>query len=149
MDQTRIREARDEDVAQILELYCEAGIGAKEAFTPDEARAQLRMFRSYPSLRVFVAEVDGQIVGTCELLIMDNLAKRGRKSAIVEDVAVSPKHQGHGIGRAMIQHAMCEAKNAGCYKVVLSSNLQRPDSYAFYEAIGFERHGYSFRVDLK
>jgi GNAT superfamily N-acetyltransferase len=149
MAETRIREARVEDVEWILELYCETGIGAKETFTPDEARAQLRIFRRYPSLRVFVAEVDGQIVGTYELLIMDNLAKRGRKSAVVEDVAVSPQHQGHGIGRAMIQHAMDLAKDAGCYKLVLSSNLKRPNAHAFYEAIGFERHGYSFRVELK
>jgi len=149
MDQVRIREARDKDVAQILELYCEAGIGAKETSTLDEARAQLGTCRRYPSLRVFVAEVNGQIVGTYELLIIDNLAKRGRKSAIVEDVAVSPQHQGRGIGRAMIQHAMGQAKDAGCYKLVLSSNLQRPHAHAFYEAIGFERHGYSFRVKIK
>jgi len=144
-----IREARDADLARILELYREAGIGAGRSFTPEEAREQFTLFRKYPSYRVFVAEQDGELVGTYELLIMDNLAKRGRKSAIVEDVAVAKAHQSQGIGRQMMQHAMQLAKDAGCYKLALSSNLQRTAAHAFYEALGFEKHGYSFRVEIE
>ncbi len=148
MNEIVIREANDSDVERILELYREAGIGSQESFTPHEATEQLALLRKYPSYRVFVAESGGIVVGTYELLIMDNLAKRGRKSAIIEDVAVAKQHQGRGIGRAMMEHAMQQARNAGCYKLVLSSNLERADAHAFYEALGFEKHGYSFRVEI-
>jgi ribosomal protein S18 acetylase RimI-like enzyme len=148
MNNVLIREARSNDVARILELYCEGEIGAAESFSVEEARAHLAGFRNYPSYRVFVAELSDEIVGTYELLIMDNLAKRGRKSAIVEDVAVAKQYQGRGIGRAMMQHAMDEARRSRCYKLTLSSNLRRTDAHAFYEALGFEKHGYSFRVEL-
>jgi len=142
-----IRQAEDIDLERVLEIYREAEIGT-EQFLPEEAQEQLGVLRKYPSYRVFVAERDGELVGTYELLIIDNLAKRGRKSAIVEDVAVANAHKGCGIGRQMIQHAMNLAKEARCYKLVLSSNLKREDAHSFYEKLGFEKHGYSFRVDI-
>lgn len=149
MDDILIREASEQDIPRILELYREAGIEAEPGFTPQQARAQLALFERYPSFRVFVAEVQGEVVGTYELLIMDNLAKRGRKSGVVEDVAVSPRYQRRGIGRAMMRHAQAQCRLAGCYKLALSSGLKRSGAHDFYDALGFERHGYSFRVDVE
>src|SRR5215471_17045544 len=100
-----IREASEDDLPKILELYASAEIIGEESFTFEEARHQLRMFKRYPSYRVFVAVLDDAIVGTYELLIMDNLAKRGKKSGVVEDVAVHSAFRGRGIGRAMMEHA--------------------------------------------
>jgi GNAT superfamily N-acetyltransferase len=65
---------------------------------------------------------------------------------VVESVAVAPDLQGEGVGRAMMAHAREVCRRAGCYKMALSSNLRRSGAHAFYEALGFERHGYSFRV---
>jgi hypothetical protein len=31
---------------------------------------------------------------------------------------------------------------------MLSSNAKRERAHAFYEAFGFDRHGFSFRVDI-
>lgn len=148
MEGISIREAQEDDATQILELYRSAGIESEEPFAPEEARAQFAVFRRYPNYRIFVALVAGKIVGTYELLIMDNLAKRGRRSGIVEDLAVSPQYQGRGIGRAMMLHAMRACKHAHCYKLVLSSGLNRTAAHDFYEAIGFKRHGLSFRIPI-
>jgi ribosomal protein S18 acetylase RimI-like enzyme len=149
MEDILIREAHEQDVARILELYREAGIEAETGFTPQEARVHMALFLRYPSFRVFVAEVQGEVVGTYELLIMDNLAKRGRRSGVVEDIAVSPRLQGRGMGRAMMLHAQEQCRQAGCYKLVLSSGLKRAGAHNFYDAMGFEKHGYSFRVDVE
>lgn len=130
-------------------MYRDAELGVENEFTLGVARAQLAVFRRYPSYRIFVAVAGGRVVGTYELLIMDNLAKGGRKSGVVEDVAVSPKYRGQGIGRTMMMHAREQCRQASCYKFVLSSNLKRADAHAFYEALGFEKHGYSFRVELE
>ncbi|MGZ8403454.1 MAG: GNAT family N-acetyltransferase [Rhodoplanes sp.] len=59
-----------------------------------------------------------------------------------------PQH-GHGIGRAMMRFAIERAQQACCYKLVLSSNATRKRAHAFYESLGFERHGYSFRIMLE
>ena len=47
----------------------------------------------------------------------------------------------------MIHYALEVVRQKGCYKAVLSSNLKRERAHAFYESLGFERHGYSFRVN--
>ncbi len=88
------------------------------------------------------------MVGTFALLIMDNLGHLGAPSALVEDVAVDPAAQGHGIGKAMMRHAMALAAESGCYKLALSSNLKREKAHAFYDSLDFERHGFSFRMAL-
>jgi GNAT superfamily N-acetyltransferase len=141
-----IREASEADLAAILRTYAEARIESGAGFTLEEAREHFARFRQYPYYRIFVAEAGGTFVGTYALLIMDNLAKRGARSGVVEDVAVSPAWQGHGVGRAMMEHAREQCRAKGCYKLTLSSNLKREAAHRFYDALGFERHGYSFRV---
>lgn len=87
------------------------------------------------------------MVGTYALLIMHNLAHRGAPSAIVEDVVVAQDQQGRGIGRRMMAHAMQQAREAGCYKLALSSSARRKGAHAFYESLGFAQHGLSFVVE--
>jgi GNAT superfamily N-acetyltransferase len=113
-----------------------------------EAERLFDRMASYPDYRMYVAIRDDQIVGSFALLIMDNLGHRGAPSGVIEDVVVDPPCQGQGIGRAMMQHALYLCGEKGCYKVALSSNLAREHAHAFYESLGFERHGYSFRVML-
>ena len=48
----------------------------------------------------------------------------------------------------MMQFALDLCRAKGCYKLMLSSNAKREHAHAFYESLGFERHGFSFRVNL-
>ena len=141
-----IREAGEVDLAGVLHLYAQPGLDNGEVLDENDARAVYRRFGRYPNYRLFVAELDGAIAGTFALLIMDNLAHRGAPSGVVEDVVVLAEHQGGGIGRRMMEHARSLCREAGCYKMALSSNLKREPAHAFYRSLGFEQHGYSFRV---
>ena len=49
----------------------------------------------------------------------------------------------------MMDFAVARARDKRCYKMVLSSNAKRERAHAFYERLGFERHGYSFRLTLE
>lgn len=144
-----VREAEAADLPGILALYGQPEIDDGDVLPLADAEALFQRFRDYPDYRLFVAEIDGAVAGTFALLIMDNLGHRGAPSGVIEDVAVDPARQGSGIGRAMMAHALRECRKRGCYKVALSSNLKRRSAHAFYEAIGFERHGYSFLVELE
>jgi GNAT superfamily N-acetyltransferase len=126
-------------------LYAQPDLDDGRVLALDDAQRLFERMRAYPDYHVYVALDDRTIVGTFALLIMDNLGHMGTPSAIVEDVAVDPQRHGRGIGRTMMQHAMALSAARGCYKLTLSSNLKRGKAHAFYEAIGFERHGYSFR----
>jgi len=148
MPAIEIRDAAEGDLPAVLRLLADAGIDGGSSFTLDEARAHWALIRSRSRFRLLVALADGEITGTYSLLIIDKLGKRGMPSGLVEDVAVAPQRQGQGIGRAMMEHALEECRNAGCYKLALSSNVKRESAHRFYESLGFERHGYSFAVFL-
>jgi len=142
-----IRPAERADLPGVLRLYGQPGLDDGAVLPIADAERMFARFSDYPDYVLYVAELEGEIVGTFALLIMDNLAHMGTPSAIVEDVVVDAAHQGHGIGRAMMTHAVSVCRRKGCYKMALSSNLKREKAHAFYDSLGFERHGYSFRID--
>jgi GNAT superfamily N-acetyltransferase len=47
-----------------------------------------------------------------------------------------------------MESALNYAKEKGCYKMSLSSNLRREKAHQFYESLGFKKHGFSFLMDL-
>ena len=148
MTQLTIRRASKEDLPAIMSLYVQAGLEQKGESNLPAATSIWERILSYPDYRIYVAIQDRELVGAFELLMMDNLAHHGSPSGIVEDVAVSPEHQRQGIGKAMMQFAMNECRQAGCYKLCLSSNLNRQAAHEFYEQLGFKKHGFSFLVHL-
>ena len=143
-----IREAQDVDLPAVLALYGQPDLDNGNILSLDPAREIFAQFARYPHYKLYVAELDGRIIGTYALLIMHNLGHLGAPSAIAEDVVVDAACQGQGAGRAMMRHALVEARAARCYKLALSSNAKRARAHEFYERLGFERHGYSFMVRL-
>ena len=142
-----VREANAGDLQHVLAIYKAAGLATRGHLDVEEATAIFAKMRNYPKYRIFVEEISEKVVGTFALLIMDNLANGGLPSGVVEDVAVLPAFQGQGVGKAMMHFAMDRCKNKGCYKMMLSSNEIRTEAHRFYEALGFKRHGLSYRVD--
>ena len=140
------RVATKAELPDVLRLYAQPDLDNGRVLSPAEAESILDRMARYPNYRLYVALMGKRVVGTFALLIMDNIAHLGTPSAIIEDVAIEPAMQGQGLGRAMMQYALAVAAESGCYKAVLSSNLKRERAHAFYESLGFERHGYSFRV---
>ncbi|MDP2820250.1 MAG: GNAT family N-acetyltransferase [Polaromonas sp.] len=140
------RPAREADLPDVLRLYAQPDIDDGDILPLADAKRIWARMASYPNYKLYVAVQGAQVVGTFALLIMDNLGHLGAPSAVVEDVAVDPAMQGHGIGKAMMRHAITLASENGCYKLALSSNIKRDKAHAFYDSLDFERHGHSFRT---
>ena len=147
MSDILIREASPPDLPDVLRLYAQPDLDDGKTLPLDQAEQVFNLMTRYPDYKVYVAIINAATVGTFALLLMHNLAHAGAPSAVIEDVAVDPQWQQKGIGKAMMQYALKLAAEKGCYKAVLSSNLKRYRAHAFYEELGFERHGYSFRID--
>ena len=143
-----IREASEADLPAILGLYAQPDLDDGDVLPLVQAQQILARFKRYPAYKLYVAADGEEIVGSLALLIMDNLGHRGAPSGVVEDVVVEPERQGEGIGRQMMAFALDRARDRRCYKLALSSNLSRERAHRFYESLGFERHGYSFRVEF-
>jgi len=143
-----IREASAADLPAILGLYAQPDLDDGDVLPLAQAQQILARFKRYPDYRLYVAADGDEIVGSLALLVMDNLGHLGAPSGVVEDVVVEPSRQGEGIGRRMMVFALERCRDRRCYKLALSSNLTRERAHSFYESLGFEKHGYSFRVEL-
>lgn len=151
-----LRIATADDISAVLQLYAQPGLDDGKILSVPEAQQIWQRFASYPNYKLFVAcetgnstdpATSGEVVGSYALLVMHNLAHQGTPSAIAEDVVVAPHRQGAGIGRLMMAHAVEQARQAGCYKLALSSNKKRHAAHAFYESLGFSQHGLSFVIE--
>lgn len=146
-DELSFRDATQADLATIAALYEAAAIDPPGLNSPERmAAAWQRLRREVPSARVLLAEQSGAAVATLTLFMLPLLAHGGVPEAVVEDVVVHPRAQGQGVGRALMNEAMRIAREARCYKLALSSNLKRSRAHAFYDSLGFARHGVSFVV---
>jgi GNAT superfamily N-acetyltransferase len=97
---------------------------------------------------LLVAEVDGQAVGLCQLIVFRHLQNRGGLCAEIESVHVHPSCRGQGIGHTLMRAVIEQAAVLGCYRVQLSSNDARADAHRFYESLGFVSSHRGFKLLL-
>lgn len=89
---------------------------------------------------VTVVEHGGLIVA---LLVLDAGAPEG---FLLDNVAVSPAHQGKGLGRCLLDYAEAEALRRGYDSIYLYAQEIMTENVALYERIGYVE--YARRVEL-
>ena len=111
-----------------------------------DERRYLRAVRRHPDAAVFVAEVDGRIVGRLSLARDQNPASRH-----VADLGlmVDKRFRRRGVGRALLQAAVEWAPAHGVAKLELHVFPWNEGAIALYEAFGFEREGFRRRHYLR
>ena len=139
-----LRPARREDVAAIVVLRADDGLGAgREQVSDPPAAAYFEAFEAIaasPRTLLAVAEDgSGAVVGTLELHFIPGLSNRGAELALVSAVRVASGLRGQGLGETMMAWAMDEARRRGCRHMELFTHLSRVDAQRFYERLGFAR----------
>ena len=141
-----IRPATADDFDSLWQLYKLLEVDGDPAVTSREAEHVFVAILARPAHTIYMAEASGEIVGTYALVFVPGLTHGARDSAIIEDVVVAPNQRGRGIGKWMMRDALERCRQRACYKLVLSSHLQRENAHRFYEGLGFSKHGFSFLV---
>lgn len=101
---------------------------------PPPTKAELdELIRSEAST-MFVARVDGRIVGSLTLA-MFRIPTGVR--AWIEDVVVDDSARGHGVGEALNMAAIDHARRHGAVTVDLTSRPSREAANRLYQRIGF------------
>lgn len=124
-----------------------AEMDGNDPFPVEVLRAKWLEMQRFPDYAAYLAELDGEIVGTVSINVFPILSGDLRPEAIAEAVVVRPQYRGRGVGRAMMRAAIDLAGSKGAYKLALSSNLRRLDAHRFYDGMGFKRHGFSFSIE--
>lgn len=89
-----------------------------------------------PGSRHYVVAVDGRddLVGYAGLYAIGS-------DADVQTVAVAPSQQGTGVGGALLDHLLTEARRRGCSRVTLEVRADNETAQGLYARRGFERIG--------
>lgn len=100
--------------------------------------------KSNPNHVIFVAVLDGRVVGSTTMIIEPKFIHDGGRVGHIEDVVVAKEHQGKGIGEKLVNALLDYAKKNNCYKTILDC---RDDVKPFYEKIGFKKEANCMRFD--
>ncbi len=139
MDGISVRLAETEDLETIAGLLCQLSPPkAGETLDAEAGRKILQSIINNPDYCLCVAETVGQVVGTALLLVQLNLSHGGNPYAHVENVVTDISLRGRGIGQAMMNFLVSEARRRDCYKVILCCEAK---NILFYEHCGFNLTG--------
>ncbi len=136
-----------EDVGRLVELLGHGGL-ADRTERPSEVgayRNALADIQTTAGNDLLVAEVAGDVVGMCQLVVFRHFQRQGGLCAEVESMHVHPDFRSQGIGGQLLSSAVEIARQAGCYRVQLTSNLQRSRAHQFYESRGFDPSHIGFK----
>jgi GNAT superfamily N-acetyltransferase len=146
-----IREAKSRDFAALLRLLDEmdesmyAGRGhADEA----DIRGLYEAILADRYQRLLVAEDGGRLVGSAHVMVLRHVGRSLPRSAVVEGVVVDPAYRRKGVGVALMRAAAEAAREAGCYKLTLTSNLARTGAHRFYSRLDWKRTHYGYSLEL-
>ena len=113
---------------------------------PPPTAAELTSLVESDASSLYIARVDGQIVGSLTLAMFR--IPTGIR-AWIEDVVVDSSARGHGVGEALNMAALEHAKKHGAITVDLTSRPSREAANRLYQRIGFKaRETNVYRYEL-
>lgn len=101
---------------------------------PPPSREQLAEIVDAPGSVLFLARVNGVIVGS---LTLATFRIPTGVRAWIEDVVVDAAARGHGVGEALNKAAIEEAQTRGAITVELTSRPSREAANRLYQRLGF------------
>ncbi len=136
-----IRRGEQQDMPSVLKLVTELAVFEKE---PDAVKINVNDlisngFKENPAFYTFVAEIKGVIVGIA--LFYSRFSTWDGPSMHLEDLIVTEKHRGKGIGKALYDKVLEDALQKGINRVewvVLDWNTPAIEFYKSTGATVFE-----------
>ena len=131
-----IRKGRIEDIPRVLELIQELATFEKQPNAVEISVSDLERdgFGTNPLFQILVAEVANEISGIA--LFYNRFSTWKGKTIHLEDLIVSEKYRGSGIGMKLYKAVMQEAKNQNVRRVEWNVLDWNTPAISFYEKTG-------------
>lgn len=148
-----LRRAELQHVLPIVSLLSADSLGHTRdgiASDSDLARYQLAFgsIDADPAQLLVVAVRSDDVVATMQLTFIPGLSRRGSLRAQVEAVRVHESYRSKGLGTAMLEWGIDEARRRGCGLVQLTTDRTRQDAHRFYARRGFVNSHDGYKMSL-
>jgi len=147
---TQIRQAKNQDIGDIMELLVELG-RPKPRNKLEEAkfRTIIRNHIAHKDKDVLVAVVvnntnSGKIVGIASVVLLPRL-NHTTPELWIPELVVHGDYRNKGVGKKLIEACISKASKNRCFRIRLESGNERKASHTFYAKFGFEQYALSFK----
>jgi GNAT superfamily N-acetyltransferase len=136
-----VRAARPDDWRAVAALLVELGRGVAAGTAEDPThRMQFAGHLRRLDSVTLVAEVDGDVVGVVDMEYHQRLGDH-RPQARVNDLVVTERARGAGVGTELLGRAETLARKRGCFRMALVTAGWRDATIAFYVREGWADYG--------
>lgn len=132
-----VRPVRLDDAAAIAGLLGELGYPSQAAATDE----RLEVVLGFDDAGVLVVEADRQVVAVGAYQLIHALERR-RDMCRLTSLVVRADHRRRGAARAVVAAIESIAREAGCFRLEVTTQVHREDAVGFYESIGFAERRY-------
>lgn len=123
-------------LVELIDSYARGPGGQSAPLEPAAAARIVPGLRRHASSLILLAAVGGEYVGAAVCFwLYSTFAGRGFLN--IHDLVVLPRHQGHGIGTALLTEAERRARDAQCCKLTLEVHDANTGARRLYERFGF------------
>lgn len=147
-----IRQANERDLARINEIYDHTIVDTPISFDlePWDIERRQEWWTHYCDTgphQVFVAEVDGSVVGTAySSQFRDKAAYR---SSVETTVVIDPDYRAKGIGRLLLTTVLDAVRSEGIHRAYAVVTLPNDASVGLHESLGYRLVGTLDEVGYK
>lgn len=131
-----VREANQNDLMQILELY----MFLHEKSIPEQSEHLKETWKNIvndQNHHLIVYEIEEKIVACCVCVIIPNLTRAVRPYAFIENVVTHESYRKRGYATACHEYAKKIAKENNCYKMMLLTGTKKESTLDFYRNAGY------------
>lgn len=131
---------RPDHGSQVLAMLNEYASGPMGGNTPLPAHAQANLIRELarrPTVHALLARIDGQAAGVA--IYLEGFSTFACRPLLnLHDLAVSPRFQGQGVGKALLVALEDRARQMDCCKITLEVLEGNAVAQGLYRKLGFD-----------
>jgi ribosomal protein S18 acetylase RimI-like enzyme len=135
MSNFRVRRADESDASKLVVLAREFIQGKA---TDEERLSILEIALRDPDYELWVAEVDGEIVGLIDLWIIHDFC-HGGKLSYIQNLYVTPEYRGLGAGSQLLQKIIERAKEGGALEIHVVTEFDNERAIQLYRKHGLTK----------
>lgn len=137
-----VRKATLADSDAILHCLAEAFAPFREEYSPeaftDTVLTRETLAERFQRMTIYVAEVEGRIVGTIAGLYLPE-----KRKGHIRGMAVVPQYQGQGVAEQLLMSVEAGLSAAGAKRITLNTTAPLQRAMRFYERNGYQPTGRS------
>jgi L-amino acid N-acyltransferase len=146
-----VRLAEPKDLPAISEIYNHAVLNttASYDYDPRDMKHRLAWFELHQrqDLPVFVAEIDGAVIGWSSLSKYHD--RMGYRFTVEDSVYIGEAHRGKGIGKALLAPLIQAARDRKLRAMIGAIDADNKASIRLHAGFGFEKVGHFKQVGFK